>query len=148
MRKNLVNHSVKKLLMVLGNMKASVKETESSKDRSLLKVGQSMKASGLMGKGMVKVNKSGWMDHATRVNGRMGKLMAMESFIMQMVTFMKETGSMTRLTEMGHIRMQTALSMLVSGKTISSMVSDWRPGQMAQSTKVHISRGKRMEKVN
>ena len=78
--------------MVLGDKKASAQEIENSKGQSLLKVGQSMKATGLMGREMGKEAKSGWMDQATRVNGRMGKLMAMESFTMQMVTFMKETG--------------------------------------------------------
>ena len=51
----------------------------------------------------------------------MVKLMDMESFTTQMVTFMKETGSMTKPTEMELIHMRMALSMLDNGKMISSM---------------------------
>ena len=101
-----------------------------------------------MDREMGKANKSGWMDHDTRANGRTEKLMVMESFTTQMVTFMKETGLTTRLTETEHTHMQMERSTLVSGKTISNMASDWRPGLMVQSTKAHTTKGRRMEKVN
>ena len=101
-----------------------------------------------MDREMGKANKSGWMDHDTRANGRTEKLMAMESFTTQMVTFMKETGLTTRLTEMEHTLMLMEQSMSDSGVMTSSMALAWRPGLMVQSTKVLTTKERRMERAS
>ena len=89
-------------------------------------------------------NKSGSMDPDTRVNGAMARPTGKESCITRMAIFMKVTGSTTKLTVRESTPTPTEPDIRVRGAMISSMVTVWRPGLTAQSTRESTMRAKRM----
>jgi hypothetical protein len=64
---------------------------------------QHMKANGLVDLEMATEFNNGQMEQDTKVNGETIELTEKESLRTSMVTFMKETGSMTRQTDMEYI---------------------------------------------
>jgi len=69
----------------------------------------------------------------------MERRMEEESSGTQMVTFSMVSGLKTKLTASEPTPMLTALSMRVSGQTISSTAMAAKSGKMAARTKAHIS---------
>ena len=134
--------------MASEDKKLSARVVEKVRVQSLWRVELSTKESGYSDREMGRGNKNGLMDHDTKASGRMAKLMDRASSIMQMVTFTKVIGLMTKLTEMEHIHMQMEQSMWDNGETTNNTDLDWRPGLMVQSTRVHTSKERRMEKAS
>jgi hypothetical protein len=64
---------------------------------------QHMKVNGLVDLEMATEFNNGQMEQDTKVNGETIELTEKESLRTSMVTFMKETGSMTRQTDMEYI---------------------------------------------
>ena len=97
---------------------------------------------------MDKASKSGLMDLDTRANGAMEKQMARVSYTTPMVTFMRATGSMIKLTDRVSTHMLTVLDIKVHGEMTSNTVSVWRLGPTTQFTKESTTKEKRMELVS
>jgi len=78
-------------------------------------MGQSTLDSGLINSVMDKAHKFGLMVVGMKANGEMTKQMVLENWPMQMVTFMKETGSTIKPKAKVLTRTQTVPSMMETG---------------------------------
>lgn len=76
------------------------------------------------------------------------KQMAMVNFSMPMVIYMRENGSMIRLTERECTPMQTVLSTMEIGLMTNNMEREWNNGQMELSMKENTAKEKRTAKGN
>jgi len=94
------------------------------------------------------VNKDGLMAPFMKENGNWVKQTAMESYITQMVTFMKATGLTIKQMEKEPTLTLMAPSMLVNGKTTNNMVLDLKPGQTELFMKGFTLRVKSMVREN
>ena len=72
----------------------------------------------------------GLMAPSTRVSGSLTRPMALANWCMQMVTSMKDSGEMTKHTDMDPILMQTVPHTWESGSTTSSTARVWKLGQI------------------
>jgi len=97
---------------------------------------------------MEPADKNGLMVHVMKANGVKAKQMAMANYFMLMVTSTKVNGSMTKPMEKEPTLMQMERNMLASGKMISNMARDWKPGQIALCMKATILKEKSMVKEN
>jgi len=107
----------------------------------------STRASGSTSKETVTACRSGLMALAMREIGAMVRLMAVVLYIMPTEMSTRENGSMIKLTVKEHTLTQTERSMLVTGRTTSSMDSDLRLGQMVLSMKESTTRARKMERA-
>lgn len=88
------------------------------------------------------------MEAVMRDSGEKARLTDKENCIMQMVTFMKETGSMIKPMAMELTLMRMEPSMSAVGRMTSSMASGWKHGLTEQSMKGNTSRAKRTVKAS
>merc|ERR1711957_820914 len=116
---------------------------ESIKTKSSSRVEQCTKASGLTLCAMDKANRSGLILPATKVSGERERQTEPVSSSTPMVIFMKESGSMIRLTAKAPTHTLTEPNMLVNGEMINSMDRALRPGLIVPSTKDNISKERR-----
>lgn len=97
---------------------------------------------------MVLVVKCGQMVQDTRAIGNLIKLTAKENLSMLTETFMKVSGSMTKLMVKVLIPMPTEPTIMEIGSTINNMVSEWNPGLMVLNMRETISMERKREKEN
>ena len=96
----------------------------------------------------MKEHNNGQMDQNTQVSGKTTKQMAMVNCIMQMVTFTRVNGPMTRLMAEEYTHMPMELSTMESGKTTNNTVEESKLGLMELFMKVNTVMGRKMVKAN
>jgi hypothetical protein len=95
-----------------------------------------------------KEDKFGQMDPCMKDGGWIIKPMEKEDLFMPMVMYMMVNGLMIKLMDSVSIAILMEPSMRATGKKISNMEMDLRPGQMVQDMKVNMFKEKNMAKVN
>lgn len=84
--------------------------------------------------------KSGLMEPNMKESGLKIRLMERENSGMQMVTFTRENGKMTRLTVLGSTSMLMEQDMKATGRMIFRMELVLKLGMMDQNTKVNTKK--------
>lgn len=81
---------------------------------------------------------SGKMAQSTRVNGKMVRPVVVESFIIQMETFMRDPGQTIKQMVMGYTSMSKELGTKVNGRMISSTEKESKCGMKALNMMANI----------
>ncbi len=105
-----------------------------------LKTEQSIRVNGVTKSDMVKEFKFGQTGLSMKESGSIIKHMVMECFIMRMVTFLMETGPLTKQMVTGPTIMLTEANMRVNGLTICKMDSVKKHGKIYQLMRANTSK--------
>lgn len=107
-----------------------------------------MKASGCMGIGKAMGFRFGRMAPNMLGIGMRIRPTGRELSIIRMETFMRESGSMIKLAELEHTSMATEQLTWASGRMISKMEWEDRPGRMEKSMKENTKMEQKMGRVS